>query len=109
MGSRLTPQFSGGALNSAERRERKMKWRARVATVMASDRPLQLLVRRLAQRSYAPGSNKREAVNSIAHALKRIQSEHASARPQAHAAVPADHGRCGSGLKNASKGIAAAK
>jgi len=46
---RITPQFSGGALTSAERRERKMKWRARGATVMASDRPLQLLVMRLAR------------------------------------------------------------
>src|SRR5262249_4699529 len=43
-GCRITPQFSGGALTSAERRERKMKWRARGATAMGPDRPLQLLV-----------------------------------------------------------------
>jgi hypothetical protein len=44
--SRLTPQFSGGALSSAKRRERKMKWHARGATAMPLDRPLQLLVMR---------------------------------------------------------------
>jgi hypothetical protein len=47
---RITPQFSGGALTSAERRKCIMEWRACGATAMPYHRPLQLLVRRLAQR-----------------------------------------------------------
>ena len=43
---RLTPQFSGGALNYAARRMCTMKCRTCGAHVMPFDRPLQLLVMR---------------------------------------------------------------
>ena len=51
---RMTPQFSGRALPCDARRERIMKWRARAVAAPPCNGPLQLLVRRLAQRSYSP-------------------------------------------------------
>ena len=37
----ITPRFSGGAMPCAARRERIMKWSARVVAAMSFDRPLQ--------------------------------------------------------------------
>jgi hypothetical protein len=50
--TRIASQFSGGALPCEARRER-MKWSARDVAATPFDGPLQLLVRRLAQRSSA--------------------------------------------------------
>src|SRR6185503_3401489 len=44
--SRITPQFSGGALPCEARRERIMKWRARAVAATTCHGPLQLLVMR---------------------------------------------------------------
>jgi hypothetical protein len=46
----LTPQFSGRATTRPARRTRIMKWRTCDAHVLGQRGPLQLLVRRLAQR-----------------------------------------------------------
>jgi hypothetical protein len=79
-GCRLTPQFSGGALPYEARRTCIMKWRMCGAPAPTFHRPLQLLVRRLAQRSslHWAGPSFNSAAPSCDHVGASIASAHAS-------------------------------
>jgi len=61
---RLTPQFSGRALPHEARRERIMKWSARVVAATPYHGPPQLLVRRLERRLFIFDPS---AIRPVAH------------------------------------------